>query len=58
MDLKSGVCGLKTSFGPIGPKRQNNRQSVSNSKTIFPILTNRASFYLESRDESNEFLKF
>ena len=53
--LQLGVSGLKTSFGPLGPRRYLG--SNKTTKTLLPIFTNNASFYSELRGESNEFLK-
>ena len=35
MNFKLGVCGLKTSFGPIGPKRLTMKQGNSSILKVF-----------------------
>ena len=54
MNLKPGVLGLKSGFGPFGPKDLPSHKS----RTLLPIFTNKASFCLESRGESNNLLKY
>ena len=54
MNLKQGVWGLKTGFGPIGPKDLPSHKA----RTLLPIFTNKASLYQESRGESNNLLKY